>query len=162
MPPGTDLRDWARAEPHRPALAIGDATLDYGGLEARANRWARLFRRHGLVRGDHVAVMLPNRIEYPVAWLALARLGAVMIPINNGYTPREIAYALTDGGAGFAVVDGTCMPTFVAAPERPAGLTDDRIVVVGPSPVTGRTVNRHAHIVRGRATWTTGRSGMSW
>ncbi len=111
--------------------------LTYAGLDRAVNRAANALRAIGVRRGSRVAVMLPNRIEYPVAWLALARLGATMIPVNNGYTPREIAYALTDAEASFAIVDDTCLPTFLAAPERPGDLTDERIVVVGTQPVAG-------------------------
>ncbi|WP_374449137.1 class I adenylate-forming enzyme family protein [Stella sp.] len=136
---GELLADAARRDPDRLAVVFFERgeQLTYAGLDRAVDRAANAFRALGVRHGDRVAVMLPNRIEYPITWLALARLGALMIPINNGYTPREIAYALTDGGAGFAVVDATCMPTFVAAPERPGDLTDDRIVVVGPSPVPG-------------------------
>ncbi|BBK41056.1 AMP-binding protein [Allostella vacuolata] len=129
----------ARRDPDRLAIVFFERgqQLTYAGLDRAAGRAANALRALGVRRGSRVAVMLPNRIEYPVAWLALARLGATMIPVNNGYTPREIAYALTDAEAGFAIVDGTCLPTFLAAPERPAGLSDDRIVAVGPSPVAG-------------------------
>ena len=136
---GDLLADAARRDPDRLAVVFFERgeQLTYAGLDRAVDRAANALAAIGVGHGDRVAVMLPNRIEYPIAWLALARLGALMIPINNGYTPREIAYALTDGGAGFAIVDATCVPTFAAAPERPGGLTDDRIVVVGPSPIAG-------------------------
>ncbi|BBK30519.1 crotonobetaine/carnitine-CoA ligase [Stella humosa] len=136
---GELLADAARRDPDRLAIVFFERgqQLTYAGLDRAVNRAANALVAIGVRRGDRVAVMLPNRLEYPVTWLALARIGAAMIPVNNGYTPREIAYATTDGGASFAVVDETCMATFLAAPERPAALTDDRIVVVGTSPVGG-------------------------
>ena len=129
----------AARDPERLAIVFFERgeQLTYAGLDRAVNRAANALRAIGIRRGTRVAVMLPNRIEYPVAWLAIARLGATMIPVNNAYTPREIAYALTDAEASFAIVDDTCLPAFLAAPERPGGLTDDRIVVVGTSPVPG-------------------------
>lgn len=118
MPPGTDLRDWARAEPHRPALAIGDATLDYGGLEARANRWARLFRRHGLVRGDHVAVMLPNCVDGVAAVWGAYRAGLYHTPIATTLTATEAGYVVDNCRARIAIVDrrhGALLPGMRAA-----------------------------------------------
>ncbi|MGE0717165.1 MAG: class I adenylate-forming enzyme family protein [Alphaproteobacteria bacterium] len=111
--------------------------LTCAGLDRAASRAANALRAIGVRRGTRVAVMLPNRIEYPIIWLGLARLGATMVPINNGYTPREIGYALTDAEAAFAVVDETCLPVFLAATERPAALTDAHIVAVGEAPVPG-------------------------
>ncbi|MCC7271934.1 MAG: acyl--CoA ligase, partial [Alphaproteobacteria bacterium] len=129
----------AAREPDRPACVFFERgeELTRAGLDRAANRAANALRAIGVRRGSRVAVMLPNRIEYPVVWIGLARLGATMVPINNGYTPREIAYALTDAETTFAVVDESCLATFLAAPERPATLDAARIAVVGGAAPAG-------------------------
>jgi acyl-CoA synthetase (AMP-forming)/AMP-acid ligase II len=100
-----DLRDWARHDPRRPALAIGDASLDYGTLEALANRWAKVFRRHGLIRGDHVAVMLPNSPSSVAAVWGAYRAGLYFTPISTTLTAAEAAYVVDNCKARIAVVD---------------------------------------------------------
>jgi crotonobetaine/carnitine-CoA ligase len=102
------LLDWA-AEGNEDAPALHffeqvDKPLSYGELRARVNRLANGLAQRGVRRGSHVGVMLPNIQEFPITWLAIARLGAVMIPINVAYTPRELAYVLDDGDAEFLVI----------------------------------------------------------
>jgi crotonobetaine/carnitine-CoA ligase len=85
----------------------------------------------GVRAGDAVALMLPNVPEYPIAWLALARLGAVAVPTNPQYTPRELQYVWADAGVAWAVVHADALPAVTAAlPALPA-LARDRIVAVG-------------------------------
>jgi long-chain acyl-CoA synthetase len=105
MPAPTDLRDWANLDPKRPALAIGDVTLDYGALEALANRWARLLRRHGLVRGDHVAIMLPNCVASVAAVWGAYRAGLYLTPISTSLTAGEAGYVVDNCRAALAVID---------------------------------------------------------
>ncbi len=87
--------------------------------------------------------MLPNRIDYPLMWFALAKLGAVHVPVNTRYTPREIAYVCTDSGALLAIVDRQFADTFRAMDVRPAALPDNRILVVD-GPVPEGTADFHA------------------
>uniref|UniRef100_UPI001A9F6EC1 AMP-binding protein n=1 Tax=Pseudomonas sp. 100_A TaxID=2813571 RepID=UPI001A9F6EC1 len=77
----------------------------YAEMDRASNRYANALLAFGLRKGDRVGVMLSNRIEFPMLWFALAKVGAVMVPINVRYTPREIEYVLTDTGAKYAVVD---------------------------------------------------------
>lgn len=114
--------------------------LTYRQVIERVNRLADSLAGLGVAKGSHVGVMLPNRPAFPLTWLALGRLGAVMIPINIGYTARELDYILNDGDAEFLVVDAACLPAFEAMGERPAHLTDQR-VVVHDGPAAG---GRHA------------------
>ena len=71
--------------------------------EAAAALAAGLYQR-GVRQRSVVAIMLPNVPEYPLAWLALARLGAVAVPVNPQYTPREIQYVLADSAASCVIV----------------------------------------------------------
>lgn len=104
-------------------------TLTYREVVERVNRLAAALAGLGVAKGSHVGVMLPNRPAFPLTWLAIGRLGAVMIPINIGYTARELDYILNDGDAEFLVIDGACLPALEAMAERPARLTEARIVV---------------------------------
>lgn len=81
------------------------ATLTYGELGDSVARCATMLRDKGVEAGDVVALMLPNTPAFAVTWLACARLGAAIVPLNTRYTAREIAYALKTAGAGLAVAD---------------------------------------------------------
>ena len=66
----------------------------------------------GISSGTHVAVMLPNVPAYVITWMALARLGAVMVPVNTQYKSRELEYVLRDSDTSFLVIDAGCLPVF--------------------------------------------------
>lgn len=105
----------------------------YEEVDLLSNRYARALRSFGVRKGDRVGVMLPNRIEFPLLWFALAKLGAILVPINIRYTPREIEYVLSDTQAGFVVVDESVWPAFASMDPWPEAITDSRVIVVGAS-----------------------------
>ena len=93
----------------------------YTQLNARVNQYANALRAEGIEKGDHVAVMLPNCPEFPVTWLALAKLGAVMVPLNNRYQAVDLEYVLNDSDAIALVIHTDFVPTFhEARPKTPA------------------------------------------
>jgi crotonobetaine/carnitine-CoA ligase len=108
-----------------------DRELTFTELHADVCRLASSLYDLGIGKGSHVAVLLPNRIEFPLTWLALATLGAVMVPANTQYTGRELDYLFNDGDVEFMVIDENLLPVFESMRERPAVLTDDHIIVCG-------------------------------
>jgi long-chain acyl-CoA synthetase len=98
---------WAIADrdPHRPALITPDGTtFTYGDLDARANRVARGLHELGLRRGDGVAIVLPNGIEFIELYLATMQTGLYLTCINFHLTGPEIAYIANDCEADVLVV----------------------------------------------------------
>ena len=87
----------------------------YTQLNERVNQYANALQAEGIKRGDHVAVMLPNCPEFPVTWLALAKLGAVMVPLNNRYQAIDLEYVLNDSDAIALVIHTDFIPTFQEA-----------------------------------------------
>ena len=114
-----------------------EESLSFRQLHALSGRLANGFTNLGVRHGDHVAAMLPNRMEYPVTWMALARIGAVMVPINPRYTWHELQFALADSGADFLVIDEAHLPLLAALDDRPSTLDDGRIVVRGHAALPG-------------------------
>jgi acyl-CoA synthetase (AMP-forming)/AMP-acid ligase II len=107
-------------------------TLTYRELHRAVNGLARSLLRAGIEHGVHVAVMLPNISAMPLTWLALARLGAVMVPVNMGYRPRELAYVLNDSQARYVVIHKDCLPVLQAAREDGGvAMPDERVIVAG-------------------------------
>ena len=108
-----------------------EETLTYREVVDGVNRLASSFNRLGITKGTHVGVMLPNKAAFPLTWLALGRLGAVMIPVNIGYTGRELDYVLNDGDAEYLVIDSACLAALEMMSERRPSLTADKIIVHG-------------------------------
>ncbi|MCG8690841.1 MAG: acyl--CoA ligase, partial [Minwuiales bacterium] len=80
----------ADASPDNPAIRTADATIAYGDLAERVARLAGGLSRAGVRRGDVVGVQLPNIPEYLIAYLAIARLGAVMTTVYMPYRAAEM------------------------------------------------------------------------
>ncbi|MBV9971260.1 MAG: acyl--CoA ligase, partial [Xanthobacteraceae bacterium] len=121
--------------PDRVALDFfeDDERLSYAALRRRVYRLANAFSRHGIAKGSHVGVMLPNISALPVTWLALARLGAVMVPLNVAYTPREVDYVVNDGHVQWLVIEHSLLGAVASMAQRPERLGDGRVIVVGGS-----------------------------
>ncbi|WP_271627567.1 class I adenylate-forming enzyme family protein [Bradyrhizobium sp. CCBAU 11445] len=105
----------------------------YLEMEQWSNKYARALQAFGVRKGDRVGVMLPNRIEFPIFWFALAKLGAVLVSVNMRYTHREIEYVLSETQAKFAIVDELVWPVFSAMEPWPRDLAQERVIVVGQS-----------------------------
>lgn len=129
-----------RALTHGSAIAIDiferGERATYSEMDRRSNRYAHALRAFGVRRGDRVGMMLPNRMECPILWFALAKLGAVMVPINMHYTPREVDFVLSDTQAKFAIVDESAWPVFSAMDPWPQDLAEARVIVVGQEAAT--------------------------
>lgn len=87
-------------------------SLTYRELNKRVNQFANSLRSIGIHKGDHVAVMLPNCPEFPLTWLALAKLGAVMVPVNMRYEAHDLEYILNDSDATSLVIYTERVPLF--------------------------------------------------
>jgi acyl-CoA synthetase (AMP-forming)/AMP-acid ligase II len=106
-------------------------SLTFSELHTSTNRVAHTLAQLGVAQGTHVAVMLPNRIEFPVIWLALASLGAVMVPVITSYTPRELSFLLDDSDVEFLIIDDAFTATLQNTEDNASRLSIDRILVVG-------------------------------
>jgi O-succinylbenzoate-CoA ligase len=78
----------------------------YAELNARANRAADMFRSLGVGPGERVALLLMNGAEFFESFFALAKIGAVIVPLNWRLVPDELAFILKDSGARVLVYDG--------------------------------------------------------
>ena len=90
--------DHARDHPDQPAIVMGATgqVVTYGEYEARCNRLARLFRDHGLRRGDHVAVFMENNPRFLEIQGAAERTGLYYTLVNSYLSPEEVAYIVDD------------------------------------------------------------------
>lgn len=91
----------AAATPDKPAVVMASTgqVVTHRELDDRSNQLARLWREHGLVPGDHVAVFMENHPRYlEVVWAAL-RSGLYVTTVNSYLSAAELAYILSDSGA---------------------------------------------------------------
>ncbi|MEM7586276.1 MAG: AMP-binding protein [Acidobacteriota bacterium] len=86
----------ARLSGSAEGLVMGDLCLTWRQTEARTNRLAHALRRRGVARGERVAILAKNSVAFVEALFALARLGAVAVPINARLNAAEVAGILTD------------------------------------------------------------------
>jgi long-chain acyl-CoA synthetase len=88
-----------------PAFSNMGTTLTYGQLDAMSRTFgAYLQQAPGLAKGDRVAIMMPNLLQYPVTMFGALRAGMTVVNVNPLYTPRELEHQLADSGAKVIVV----------------------------------------------------------
>ena len=93
----------ATTDPEAPFLVFGDRTQSFGDVDGQAESLAAALANLGIERGDRVALVLPGRPEFVVTLFALAKLGAVAVPLNPHLTEPELRYMLRHSGAVCAV-----------------------------------------------------------
>jgi long-chain acyl-CoA synthetase len=85
--------------PEDVAVVCGAQALTWASLDAAANRFASGLRARGIGRGDRVVLACPNLPQFMIAYYAVLKLGAILVPINILLKAGEIAYHLRDSGA---------------------------------------------------------------
>ncbi len=102
------LASRASRDPQRPFLVFEDRTLRWGDVPAAVERVARGLAARGVAKGDRVGVMARNCDAFVLLWFALARLGAILVPVNADFGAQEARYVLGHAGvAGVACTAGT-------------------------------------------------------
>jgi crotonobetaine/carnitine-CoA ligase len=93
-------------------------------------RLAHGLHQLGVKKGSHVAVMLPNLIEFPLTWLALGVLGAVQIAVNNRFTSNELDYQFNDADADFVLTAPEFLDVINNMDNRQSLFADEQIILV--------------------------------
>ncbi|HQR10375.1 MAG TPA: AMP-binding protein [Casimicrobiaceae bacterium] len=89
----------------RPAFHNLGRTITYGELERLTREFAGFLQGlPGMAKGDRVAIMAPNILQYPIALFGILRAGMTVVNVNPLYTPRELEHQLKDSGAKAIVV----------------------------------------------------------
>jgi len=100
------LRDTTEKFPQRNViLDPSGVTLTYEGLNEKVDQLARGMLELGIAKGDKVGLWMPNIPEWVVSYFAIARIGAVVVPMNTRYKTHEVEYILDNSEANtlFAV-----------------------------------------------------------
>jgi long-chain acyl-CoA synthetase len=98
------LEESFRRYANQPAYVCMGRSLSFAELDRLSARLGAFLQGLGLRRGERVAVMLPNLLQYPVAAAAVLRAGLVLVNVNPLYTPRELKHQMQDSGARAIIV----------------------------------------------------------
>jgi crotonobetaine/carnitine-CoA ligase len=116
-------------------VSVDDGTsLTYRAFGIAVTRCVAALHRLGVQQGTHVGVMLPSIPALAVTWMALAKLGAVMVPVNTRYTAPELDYLMVEADVELLIIDRDYLPLLHrAADVSRLPLPIERIVVHGGS-----------------------------
>ena len=89
---------------NRVAYSFMGKDVTYAQTDSLSSAFAAYLQGLGLVKGDRVAIMMPNVPQYPVTVAAVLRAGFVVVNVNPLYTPRELEHQLKDSGAKAIVI----------------------------------------------------------
>ena len=120
----------------RTALVAQHEERTYGQLHSRTNRLAASLYETGVRRGDRVAILATNSIEYLETLFAVSKLAAVLVPLNWRLSADEIAFNLSDSGSRVLVHSTGLAALADAALDRP-GVRVDLVLVVGGDAAPG-------------------------
>ena len=102
---GDVLRRTAARHPDKLALVERDVRWTFRELDAAVNRTANALAERGVGHGDRIALVSHNCWQYAVTTFALARLGAILVPVNFMLKSDEVAYILTHSGASGVITE---------------------------------------------------------
>lgn len=94
----------------QPAFINMGEVMTFRKLEERSRAFAAYLQQGlGLQKGDRVALMMPNLLQYPIALFGILRAGMVVVNVNPLYTPRELEHQLNDSGAAVLLLFPTLL-----------------------------------------------------
>ena len=91
--------------PAAPALIYFGAKISYWQLQDHVNRVAAGLHALGLVKGDRVALMMPNCPQFVIGYFGAMRAGAIITATSTMYTAREVTHQWNDAGAKIVIAD---------------------------------------------------------
>jgi len=106
-----------RKDSNKTALVCLGKEVSYKELNDMSDRLANALVSMGIKKGDRVATLLPNCIQHTIAFFAINKIGAICVPNNVMYTPRELEYQLKDSGAKILITLDSLYPVFEKVSE---------------------------------------------
>ncbi|WP_254636893.1 AMP-binding protein [Achromobacter sp. GbtcB20] len=138
----TIIQESFRRFPGKTAYISMGKSITYAELDALTRRFAAWLHANGLGRGDRVALMMPNLLQYPVCLFGALRAGCIVVNCNPLYTAHELEHQLADAGARAIVV----ADNFAATLQKALPATQiERVLVTSIGemlgPIKGRLVD---------------------
>ncbi|PWA12790.1 hypothetical protein DCC39_03845 [Pueribacillus theae] len=95
----------AAIKPDEPAILFKNHSYTYKQINQETNRYANLFEKYGIKKGDCISIWLPNGMEFIYAFYAILKIGALAVPINYLFKKAEALYILKNSDAKLLVTD---------------------------------------------------------
>lgn len=135
------LDGWAAERPDHPFLRFGGADIGYAEFATSSVRLADGLRKAGVEPGDRLAILSGNRPEFIETYVALARIGAIQVPVNTALRGRFLVHTLVDSGSRSLVVEAELLDVVLEVLDDLPELRT--VIVLGGAPaqdVPGRAV----------------------
>ena len=137
---GALIKDSCQKFADRPAFTCMGKTLSYRDIDTYTAKVGVWLQSLGLEKGDRVALMMPNILQYPIAASAVLQAGYVVVNVNPLYTPRELQHQLKDSGAKAIII----LENFATTLQHVISNTDVKHVCVA---TMGDMLGLKGHIV---------------
>ena len=111
------------------------AALTFWDIQQQANRLSNALAALGVRPGDRVAIILPQRPETAIAYIALFQMGAIALPLSHLFGPDALEYRMEHAAASVAIVEPTTLPNLWAIKDRLSQLR--HVIGVGGASETG-------------------------
>lgn len=111
----------------------GDETVSFAETNRRANEHAHGFSAHGVEKGDHVLLMLPNSLEFVYCWFGLSKLGGVEVPVNTDFKRGTLRHVANLTESEFAVFHERFVPRLLEIEDELDHL--ETVAVIGEEPL---------------------------
>ena len=132
----------ARGLASKIAFIDPDRSLSYGDLQALSCQFARALQRLGLRQESRIALLLPDTVDYPVAFWGAVRAGIVVIPLNTWLKPEQYAYILGDSRVSLIVAAAELAKPLAPIIDAAPYLQD--VVLVGGTTADKAAFPQHA------------------
>jgi long-chain acyl-CoA synthetase len=109
----------------KPAFQCMGKTFTFKDIDKYSNQMAAYLQSRGLKKGDRVAIMMPNLLQYPIAIFGVLRAGMIAVNTNPLYTPREMKHQFTDSGVKAIII----ADNFAANLQQVIGETEIEVVI---------------------------------
>jgi acetyl-CoA synthetase len=94
------------------------AVYSFRDIQLAANRLSNALAALGVKRGDRVALLLPQRPEMAIAYMAIFQMGAIALPLSHLFGPEALEYRLEHAGASVAIAEPATLPSLWAVKDR--------------------------------------------
>jgi long-chain acyl-CoA synthetase len=134
---GSLLPSHARHRPNHTAVVFEDCRLNFREFNARVNRLANALSRLGVKNGDKIATILPNCTALLETYWAVAKMGAVVVPLSPLLRERALAALIRDSDSATVIAAPDFAEPLTTVRQELSCVVDDRIILAGASRVPG-------------------------
>jgi len=134
---GSLLPNHARYRPNHTAVVFEDSRLSFREFNARVNRLANVFSSLNIKKGDKVATILPNCLALLETYWAVAKTGAVVVPLSPLLREKALAALLQDSDTGTIIASSDFAELLADIKQELRNVRDERYILTGSSRLSG-------------------------